>query len=418
MRFRWACLTLCASQFCGCENPEPALTLVDPGQAYSDHGVGLTLLGNGFLPTTSLDPATGSRDTTIDVFRVRVGHGSSWVELTDLAWQSTSQMTAFLSSDSALALPTGFLDVEIVDPRGRRADLPNGFRELGPDVTSPIVTFTSPAANTPVGPGTLLRGTFHASDALPGALVELDWSYSESGVTRPGTSCGATLPAPEADCAFQVRVSQSLIGGEQIQITAHATDDSIAQNRGEKTLPFTVLAMPSIASISPATGGTLGGTDVVITGTGFIAGSQAMIDGIPLFPEGGIVINENTLSGHVPAHAEGAVPVIVRTPIGNTSVALVFVYLPPPLVESITPNVGAAEGGTAVLLTGENFSATTQIFFGTTLDGAVPLGEPFLQSNSTIVGRAPAGSGQTTVWAFDAALGFTKLPSGFGWSTP
>jgi hypothetical protein len=71
-----------------------------------------------------------------------------------------------------------------------------------------------------------------------------------------------------------------------------------------------------------------------------------------------------------------------------------------------------------VAITGDNFSASTRIYFGTTLTDAVSLQELFLLDKTSIIGRAPPGSGQTTVWAFDEALGFTKLPGGFTWRTP
>jgi hypothetical protein len=31
---------------------------------------------------------------------------------------------------------------------------------------------------------------------------------------------------------------------------------------------------------------------------------------------------------------------------------------------------------------------------------------------------APAGKGRTSVWVFDATLGWDRLVDGFGWSTP
>jgi len=209
-----------------------------------------------------------------------------------------------------------------------------------------------------------------------------------------------------------------LQGGELVEFVATAWDAANAKNHGQATLAFIVLARPTVASIWPITGGTAGGTDIVITGSGFLAGSQAILDGVPLFPDGGIVVDDHTMSGHVPAHAEGATSVNVSTALGDALGALVFTYLPPPLIEIITPNTGAAAGGTAVVLTGKNFTADTQIYFGSTLDSAVPLVQLFLQSDSTIVGRTPTGSGQTTVWAWDEALGFTRLSSGFTWSTP
>jgi hypothetical protein len=143
------------------------------------------------------------------------------------------------------------------------------------------------------------------------------------------------------------------------------------------------------------------------------------VDGALLFPDGGIVLDDQTqISGHVPAHEEGGANVVVRTPIGDAAGALSFQYLPPPLVEAIAPNVGAAAGGTGVAITGMNFGAGTRIYFGATLDRAVPLADQFLQSDSTIVGHAPMGTGQTTVWAVDEVLGFTQLPNAFSWRAP
>jgi hypothetical protein len=419
MRFRWACITLCAAQFWGCGNPQPVLTGVDPSQAYSDADVQITLTGDNFLPATTLDPASGSRVDVIDGFHVLLGKANAWAELTNLAWQSTNQMTAVLPGELADALPDENLDVELWDPRGQRAVAKNAFVEFGRDLTPPSVLFTSPPIDTPVGPGTSLRGNIHASDAPPGGLASIAWTYSENDAELYHGECDFDEYPVEGDCPFKVGVSRSLNGGEQVRIKAIATDNSQNHNSSPATLSFTVQALPTVSSVYPTSGGTAGGTDVVITGTGFLAGSQATVDGVKLFPEGGIVVNETTLSGHVPAHAAGSASIIVSTPLSDdASGDLTFTYLPPPLVETITPSTGAATGGTAVVLTGKGFSKDTRIYFGSTLDSAVPLVDLYLQSDSTIIGLTPAGSGQTWVWAFDEALGFTRLPTPFTWRTP
>jgi hypothetical protein len=418
MRFRWACITLCACQSWGCENPRPVLTNVAPAQAYSDADVRLTLTGDGFLPATTVGPRTGNRVAVVDGFHVRMIKGASGVELTDLAWQSTNQMEASLPGALAAALPGGPVDVELTDPRGQRTTLTNAFVELGPDNTPPVVAFTSPSPDAPVAPGMTLRGNIHASDAPLGIVTELYWTYSESGQQRMSGRCPIPTHAPEVDCPFQVKVNTTLQGGETIQFVATARDAANAANVGRATLSFTVLPRPTVASIWPISGGTAGGTDIVITGSGFRDGSQAILDDVPLFPEGGIVVNEHTLSGHVPAHAEGSTAIVVHTPLGDATGVLVFTYLPPPQVETITPNTGSATGATVVVLTGKNFTADTRIYFGRTLDSAIPLDQPFVQSDTTILGRTPGGSGQTTVWAWSEALGFTRLQNGFTWRTP
>ena len=420
MRFRWATLTLCASQLWGCENPQPTLVGVTPEHAYNDGNVRLTLVGSGFVPAAILDPGSGRRIAVIDGFHARIGKGSTWAELTALDWQSTGQLAATFTSASAALLPPGDLDVEIEDPRGQETTLTNAFYELGPDLEPPTVEFTSPSVDTPVGAGTVLQGRFHALDALPGSLSSLGWTYFEADVVLARSNCQLALPTDEADCTFTITTSKNLRGGEEIRIVAEAFDASATHNRGAAARSFTVLAQPLVQTISPPSGGTAGGTDVVITGTGFLPGSQVFVDGALLFPDGGIVLDGQTqISGHVPAHEEGKASITVRTPIGDAAGPPVyFQYLPPPSVEDVMPKVGAAAGGTGVSITGKNFGAGTRIYFGLTLDSAVPLADQFLQSDTMIVGHAPKGEGQTTVWAVDDVLGFTRLPNGFAWRSP
>jgi hypothetical protein len=418
MRLWGATLPLLAGLILGCENPRPALTAVEPAWAYSDSDIRLALLGSDFVPTTVLDPLSGRRIANSDGFRVRIGKGEQWAELPDLDWQSTGAMTVSLPSTTARHLPAGLLDIEVVDPRGRDATRADAFLELGPDGSSPTVTFQRPSPNSLYAAGMVLGGSFHASDAPLGGLAGLGWTYLENEVTLASASCHVVAGTPEADCDFQVTISQTLGEGDQVQIVADATDTSASGNRAQATLSITLRGRPSVTSIAPDHGGMAGGTDVVIRGAGFLPGSQATIGGDLLFPDGGVVIDENTLSGHVPAHDDGPALLMVRTPLGDTTGTVLFSYLPPPLIAAIAPDSGAAAGGTAVTITGTNFSADTRVYFGASLDSAVPLDDLFLQNDTSIIGHTPPGSGQTTVFAFDPSLGFTKLPRSFTWRTP
>ena len=418
MRSRWAIIPLSLGHALGCGNPHPTLTAVAPIQAYSDKDVRLTLLGDNFVPATILDPASGHRIATSDGFRAHAGKADQWIELTALDWLSTGTLAVTLSSTTAQRLPPGPLDVRVADPRGQVATLVDAFLELGADIDPPGLAFTSPSPDTLFAPGLVVRGSFHASDPPPGAIASLGWNAYENGLLRAGTRCFVTPGIAATDCGFEFTISQTRHEGDTLRIVADATDASANGNRAEASLAFTLRGRPGLRSISPESGGTGGGTDVVILGSGFLAGSGVTIDGQLLFPEGGIVVDEYTISGRMPAHREGAVDFFVHTPLGDTPGALSFTYLPPPAIALIAPDTGAPAGGTAVSITGVNFSADTRIYFGLTLDLSVPLADQFVQSNSSIIGRAPAGTGQTTVWAFDDALGFTKLQGGFTWSSP
>jgi hypothetical protein len=419
MRFPWACFSLCAGLLGGCSDlqPQPTVNDVEPDRAYSNGDVHLTLVGSGFVPATQLDPGSGRRIAVSDGFAVQVGTGATWVQLTNLQWQSTERIEGLLPSSSAQGFAPGFLDVQLTDPRGGTAWLPGGFRELGPDDSAPTITFLAPAANTPFAAGMPLNGSFRATDALPGTLAEMDWVYYENGfpiISSISSPCTIPLDASEADCSFAVTVSADLTEVALVWIDANATDE--ANNTQTKRLPFELRARPSVASISPASGGMDGGTDVVIKGSGFLAGSWATLDGELLVPDGGIVVDPNTLSGYVPAHEVGDAAVVVHTPIGATP-SVMFTYLPRPTIVAITPSTGDPTGGTLVTITGLNFTLQTQISFGLTLDSAVPLQGPSFLGDTSISGFSPLGTGPTSVWAVDGELGWSQLPDGFSWSS-
>ena len=78
-------------------------------------------------------------------FSGHVGIEPTWAPLTDFAWASTTQISASLNLEDPDDLGVGPCDVEITDPRGRKAVLPAGFLALGRDTFAPIVTVTSPA---------------------------------------------------------------------------------------------------------------------------------------------------------------------------------------------------------------------------------------------------------------------------------
>jgi len=349
---------------------------------------------------------------------VRVGTAGQWVELVAVDWLATGALGATLPGATAQRLPAAPLDVEVRDPRGQTTTLPAGFLELGPDHAPPSLAFTSPSPDAPFAAGMLVQGSFHAAEPPPGTITTLAWTAAENDKQRASGGCMVAPGTAAADCGFQFTISPGLVAGDVVRILAEATDGAAIPNPARAILELDLFDRPSLASISPASGGTAGGTDVLVLGTGFLAGSQAMIDGELLFPNGGIVVDENTISGHTPAHAAGTGLVSVRTPLGQANETKLFTYLPPPLIAAVTPEMGPATGGTAVAISGANFGADTRIYFGPALDGAAPLAEQFVQSDTAIIGRAPAGSGTTTVWAFDAALGFTKLVGGFTWSTP
>jgi hypothetical protein len=418
MRFRRVPFQLMLVLGLGCENPQPALLGVQPAQGYSDGDLRLVLLGRELVPATILDPSSGRRIATSDGFSARLGTGGAWEDLAGIDWLSSGALAATLTAASAARLPTGPLSLEVRDPRGRVATLAGAFLELGPDVTPPTVAFLAPDPTTPFVAGMVLQGTFHAVEAAPGALGSMVWTAYENGVQRNGAPCAIPPASPEATCGFQFAISLGLGQGDVVRVVAEASDRSPRQNRATATLSITLREAPGLVGVVPNSGGTAGGTDVLVQGYGFLSGTQVFVDGELLAPNGGVLVDSTTISGHVPAHRVGNALVTARTPVGDALGSQPFNYLPPPSITAISPAIGLPAGGTAVTVTGSGFTSDTRIYFGSDLDSAAPLAEAFLQGSTSIIGRAPAGSGTAAVWAFDNLLGFSKLPSGFTWEAP
>jgi hypothetical protein len=422
MRIHPGCLCLYAGLAVGCENPHPSLSGVSPGQAYSGQDVSLTIAGENFVPATVLDPDQGRRIATSDGFRIRIGDGTSWWQLDDVAWLSTSEMTASFAGSMTEGFPPGALDVELVDPRGQRAVLSRGFVELGPDLTPPVVAFDSPAPDAAFAPGMLLRGHFTAADVAPGKLGALEWTYYENGrpVTDSGGDCRTLPGVAGAGCTFQAQISSALRAGDGVTIVARAYDDADPANLAELPRSFVLHARPAIESAIPPFGGTMGGTDVVIKGSGFVPGATVTVDGVLLFPDGGIYVDPTTLSGHIPAARrpsdEAWVALAIHSPLGDSKLAAGFHYLPTPQIQTIAPT--SASAGATITIGGNHFSDHTCVYFGTALATATRICQPDLVSrtDTAIVLHAPDGRGTATVWVYDDNLGYTELPNAFTWS--
>jgi hypothetical protein len=415
MRIHPGCLCLLAGLVAGCGNPHPSLTSVSPNRAYSGQDVHMTLYGDNLIPATILDPNQGRRIATSDGFRIRIGNGKRWWQLEDVAWLSPNRMTAWYAGFMAQEVDPGELAVELVDPRGEKAVLPGGFVKLEADQTKPVVTFESPSQDAMFAPGLFLRGRFSADGVAPGKLTGLDWTYYENdrAVTGSDNSCEVLPGSSHASCAFQVRISSALGGGDVVQIVARAYDDAEPVNVAEQPLSFVLHALPSIAKLSPEKGGP--GTDIVIRGSGFIPGSQVTFGDKLMFPDGGIFVDANTLSGHVPDRdGVGKIEVVVRSSLGISEPAE-FEYLPVPQITMVIPPTGPA--GTNVTVRGKNLS-NARIYFGDELASAVPFTKLLAQSDTAVVGTAPPGIGNATVWAIDPDSGYADLPHGYTWSTP
>ena len=144
---------------------------------------------------------------------------------------------------------------------------------------------------------------------------------------------------------------------------------------------------PTVSSISPTSGPTAGGTAVSITGTGFVSGASVSIGGTAA--SNVVVVSGTSITAKTPAHAAGAVNVVVTNSDGQSGTLTGgYVYTstnPAPTVSSISPTSGPIAGGTAVSITGTGFVSGASVSIGGTAASNV-----VVVSGTSITAKTPA----------------------------
>lgn len=126
---------------------------------------------------------------------------------------------------------------------------------------------------------------------------------------------------------------------------------------------YTEPPLPTITSVSPATGSNLGGNQVTIAGTAFYQPLTVTFDGNPATNVevlGLIGIRCNT-----PPGATGrVVDVAVYTPDGTAVLPRGFTYVQYPTLTTTNPNAGSENGGTTFTCTGMYFTPDATVTVG------------------------------------------------------
>jgi uncharacterized delta-60 repeat protein len=123
----------------------------------------------------------------------------------------------------------------------------------------------------------------------------------------------------------------------------------------EQVASLPLVATPTVASIDPTSGSTLGGTSVTITGTGLTGATAVSFGGTAATTFS--VTNATTLTATLPAHAAGVVNVGVTTPGGIGTGTGIFTYVtPPPTVTLSTTELPAT--APTMTIRGTSFSST------------------------------------------------------------
>ena len=248
--------------------------------------------------------------------------------------------------------------------------------------TGPTITSITPNSG-PVAGGTSVAIVGTNFVATPSVTIN---AVAATGETfNSSTSVDATTPAVAAG-TYNVVItnpdaqSDTLVGG------------------------YTYNAVPTVSSITPTSGVAIGGTSVVLAGTGFLAGAAVTIDGNPATSV--VIDSAIQITCNTPAGTVGAKNVVVTntdSQLGTLVSGYTYTATPAPTVSSITPTSGFTGGGTSVVIAGTNFFAGAAVTVGGSSATSVVVDSAIQITCNTPAGTV--GAKDVVVTNTDAQLG-------------
>jgi len=365
-----------------------------------------TVLANGFTFTASptisqISPTVASTlgGTVITITGANFVSGSTVSfgqnNATNVTFvnSTTLQATAPPSTNNA----EGSVTVTVTNPSNQSVSLLTGLvYDLPPSLTS-------------INP---VKGS-----ADGGYAVTLTGQFFRCGKLCPGGPTVLFGTTPATNVIFNNNTTLTVTAPAHVQGTVKITETNTDGLSTVLLSAFTFIDGPAITQISPAAASAMGGTVITITGTGL--GNGATVTFGQNSATKVVFINSTTLKATAPPstnNAEGAVTVTVTNPSGvSATLPQGLVYDLPPVLTSITPNVGATAGGSTVTLTGQFFRCGTQCPGGpAVLFGTVPSPKVIFNNNTTLTVWLPAhGAGTYDVTETNTDGLSTVLANGF-----
>ncbi|MDV3467177.1 IPT/TIG domain-containing protein [Stenotrophomonas sp. C3(2023)] len=163
--------------------------------------------------------------------------------------------------------------------------------------------------------------------------------------------------------------------------------------------------LPTVTSISPASGTTTGGTPVIITGTNFVD-----VIGVEIGQAASLytLVSSTEIHLQTPPSVPGAADVRVITAAGSSSASgppVSYTYVGVPTITNVSPAAGPLAGGNMVTLTGTNLGSVNTVQFGGTDSNQI-----YLVSDTQLRAIAPPDSAGTVNIQVGSVAG-TSAPS-------
>jgi len=349
-------------------SPPPTITNVSPNTGPQTGGTQIVIIGTGYQPGVTVIICGGAAVVT-----------------------SVTPTSIVAITPPCASGPTS---ITVTNPDGGSATVDDIFTYL--PTSAPGITTVTPASGPQAG-GTVI--TLAGTGFLPGATVSL-CSAAAAVTSIAPTSIVATTPACATAGPTDVRVTNT-DGGTAVR-GGGFTYTSGGGGGG---------ATPTLTTVTPNNGPSTGGTPVTIVGTNFAAGATLTFGGAAATSV--VVINTTTITAVTPAHAAGAVTVVLTNPdSGTANLPNGFTYAAgqsTPTITSITPAQGPTTGGTPFVIIGTGFAAGATVTLGGVAATSVQV-----SSATTVMGTTgPHAAGAVDVVVRNTDNGQATLPGGF-----
>ena len=347
-----------------------SVVVTNPSGAQSDGGLGVGGIAAfvyvaGPPTVTSVSPASGSTSGGTSVTITGTGFsGATGVTIGGVAATGVTVVSATSITATTPAGSAGLVNVAVTTGSGTGTGT-GVYTYAAP----PTVTSVSPVSGSTAG-GTAV--TITGTGFVSGATVTVGGSAVTSVVFVSSTSLTAVTPT-------------GAVGARDIVVT----NPNLLTGTGTALYSYAVVA-PTVVSLSPSSGSTLGATSVTITGTGFITGATVTIGGSAATSV--VFVSSTSITAVTPAGSAGTANVVVTNAGGSAGTGTaIYTYVPPvaPTVTAVSPVEGAPAGGTLITITGTGFEAGVGL--AVSVGGASATSVTWVSSTS-LTAVTPAGA--------------------------
>lgn len=376
----------------------PNASNIDPDEGPTSGGTEVTITGSGLTGTTSVtfggEDATGftvDNDGQITATTPPHAPGTVDVVVTNPGGSDTLDFTYIPDAPSLSSI-----DPDEGPETGGTVVTISGQNFVGttdvtfggtPAQSFEVISDTEIEAITPAH----APGTVDVEVTNPGGSDTLDFTYTPGDGTPPSISGIDPDEGPESGGTTVTITGQNFTGTTGVRFGATPATSFEVDNDGQITAvspahapgsvnvvvttadgsasrSFTYLPdagdPPSITSINPDEGPETGGTIVTISGNNFTGVTSVTFGGEPALAYN--IVNDGQINAVTPPNAPGTVDVEITSPAGTGTVDFTYIEAEGdlPIVEDVLPDEGTADGGTIVIIIGDNFNDECTVTFG------------------------------------------------------